>query len=185
MEIEEKRKKQARRLVEAIDIEIMKKLKAKEEEMEKIARLNMALEERVKSLYIENQIWRDVAQTNEVAANALRTNLEHVLMQLNDEGGENAAVVPEQDAESCCGSNDYGWRTVGKGAQGKEEGVMNEYRSGCTDKRRLCRNCGKEESCVLILPCRHLCLCTICGSTMHSCPICKCLKNASVHVNMS
>lgn len=186
VEIEEKRKKQARRLVEAIDMEIMKKMKAKEEEMQKIARLNMALEDRVKSLYIENQIWRDVAQTNEATANELRSNLEQVLTQMNDDGGGvNVAVVGDEDAESCCGSNDYGWRRVGKGAQDKEEGVMNEYRSGCSDKKRLCRNCGKEESCVLILPCRHLCLCTICGSTIHSCPICKCPKNASVHVNMT
>lgn len=177
VELEEKRKREARRLIEAIEVGVMKRLKAKEEEIEKIERMNMALEERVKSLCIENQIWRDLAQTNEATANALRTNLDHVLNRLRDDGEYAATVAPaeEEDAESCCGSNDYdGWRTVERGAQDKEDRRL-----------RLCRNCGKEESCVLILPCRHLYLCTLCGSTLHTCPVCKSFKNASVHVNMS
>ncbi|XP_027356288.1 probable BOI-related E3 ubiquitin-protein ligase 3 [Abrus precatorius] len=189
VELEEKRKRQARRLMEAIEVGMMKRLKAKEEEILKIEKLNYALEEKVKSLCIENQIWRDLAQTNEATANALRTNLEHVLSQVGADGGEGAGVPPaeEEDAESCCGSNEEGWRTVATGAQDKEGegtgGVMNNSNGG--DERRLCRKCGKEESCVLILPCRHLCLCTVCGSTLHICPVCKSFKNASVHVNMT
>ncbi|KAJ1406810.1 hypothetical protein SESBI_24785 [Sesbania bispinosa] len=46
----------------------MNRLKAKKE-IEKIGKLNWALEERVKSLCMENQIWRELAQTNE-ATNA-------------------------------------------------------------------------------------------------------------------
>ncbi|XWS10280.1 hypothetical protein CRYUN_Cryun39dG0062300 [Craigia yunnanensis] len=111
MEIEEKRKMQARKIIEAIEEGVMKKLRAKEEEIEKICKLNWALEERVKSLCIENQIWRDLAQTNEATANALRTNLEQVLAaQVKDErtrgvGFEEAAVDDIDDAQSCCDSN--------------------------------------------------------------------------------
>ncbi|XP_057458081.1 probable BOI-related E3 ubiquitin-protein ligase 2 [Lotus japonicus] len=189
MELEEKRKGQVRRLMEAIEIGMMKRLKTKEDEIERIGKLNLALEERVKSLYIENQIWRELAQTNEATANALRANLEHALCQIRDSDDEDATVVPpamaapEDDAESCCGSNndDDGWRTVvQQGVQDKECGGPESDR-----RRRLCRKCGKEESCVLILPCRHLCVCTLCGSTLHNCPICKSYKNASVHVNMT
>ncbi|KAF2317659.1 hypothetical protein GH714_039490 [Hevea brasiliensis] len=79
MELEDKRKRQARRIIEAIEEGMLKRLRAKEEEIEKMGKLNWALEERVKSLCIENQIWRDLAQTNEATANALRTNLEQVL----------------------------------------------------------------------------------------------------------
>lgn len=200
VELEEKRKRQARMLLELIEIGMIKKLKAKEEEMETFERMNMVLEERVKSLCIENQIWRELAQTNEATATALRNNLEQVLTQLkNNGGGVDATVVVEEDAESSCGSNNYnkeGWCTVAFGAQDKENGegtsgggdgsrVMNEYDSGYNEKKRLCRNCGKGESCVLILPCRHLCLCTMCGSTLHTCPVCKCFKNASLLVNLS
>ncbi|MED6205356.1 hypothetical protein PIB30_016943 [Stylosanthes scabra] len=195
MELEEKRKRHARRIMEAIEVSVVKRLKAKEDEIEKIGKLNWALEERVKSLCIENQIWRDLAQTNEATANALRTNLEQVLAQrggaaVEDDGATvcaGAAVM--DDAESCCGSSDDcgdnknleekvvescggGWRTLAGGSAQDKGG-------------RLCRNCGKGESCVLILPCRHLCLCTVCGSSLHTCPICKSIKTASVHVNMS
>ncbi|GMJ05389.1 BOI-related gene 3 [Hibiscus trionum] len=189
VEMEEKRKRQARKIVEAIGGGVMKKLRAKEEEIEKIGKLNWALEERVKSLCMENQIWRDLAQTNEATANALRTNLEQVLAaaQLKDErtrGVEEAAAVQAagdevDDAQSCCGSS---WEVekLRTSATTAEEGGISGGGAG-----RLCRNCGKEESCVLLLPCRHLCLCTGCGSTVHICPVCKSTKNASVHVNMS
>lgn len=223
MEIEERRKRQARRIMEAIEVSVMKRLKAKEDEIEKISKLNWALEERVKSLCIENHIWRDLAHTNEATANALRTELEHVLTQragraaVDDDG---AAVCPAlmDDAVSCCGSTDgydhdddvnkvennnnnnnaEGWRMLAGCAGVKDKDVMEGGVSGhsgggiiignssnSSRRSRLCRNCGKEESCVLILPCRHLCLCTICGSTLHTCPICKSFKTASVHINMS
>lgn len=227
LEIEEKRKRQARRILEAIELGMMKRLRAKEEEIEKMGKLNWALEERVKSLCVENQFWRDLAQTNEAKANALRTNLEQVLAQQVKEEKiheEETQAALMDDAQSCCGSSggeldgDYnigevnamdGWRSIGDrkvGLQGKneEEGTSgrcgNKNRSSKSNRTmngvdgrgtsgnssaRWCRNCGKEESCVLILPCRHLCLCTVCGSSLHTCPICKTPKNVSLHVNMS
>lgn len=242
LEIEEKRKRQARKILEAIEVGMMKRLRAKEEEIEKMGKLNWALEERVKSLCIENQIWRDLAQTNEATANALRTNLEQVLAQVKDERTQGAGLDHEDtpvaaalmdDAQSCCGSsgddvrNDEeevnamdGWRSIadrskaaGRGGnksngQGNDElegtsgrgcrvaggstkskmGISHSSTSGgggAAAGSRWCRNCGKEESCVLLLPCRHLCLCTVCGSSLHTCPICKSPKNVSFRVNMS
>ncbi|PNX72523.1 hypothetical protein L195_g028416 [Trifolium pratense] len=183
VELEEKRKRQTRLIMEAM----MKRLKAKEEEIKKIEIMNMMLEERAKSLCMENQIWREIAQSKEATANALRNNLEQVLEQMTNGGGEDAPVAPEEDAESCCGSNDenFRWRTVADCAQDKDEGRVMMMNGGCSEKKRLCRNCGKGESCVLILPCRHLCLCTMCGATVHTCPICKSFKNASYQVNLS
>lgn len=173
IEIEEKRRREARRIMDAIEESVMKKLRAKEEEIEKIGKLNWALEERVKSLSIENQIWRELAQTNEATANALRCNLEQVLAQVK-EGCGGLEEEEIDDAQSCCGSSWEG----GEEEEQKERGVVES--SG-----RLCRNCGKEESCVLVLPCRHLCLCTVCGSSLHFCPLCKSPKTLSVHVNLS
>ena len=168
----------------------MKKLRAKEEEIEKICKLNWALEERVKSLCIENQIWRDLAQTNEATANALRTNLEQVLAsQVKDEhtrgvGFEEAAADVIDDAQSCCGSSwEVERRTLAE--EGGDKKLKDNNNNGEEESSRLCRNCRKEESCVLLLPCRHLCLCTVCGSSLHICPICKSTKNASFHVNLS
>ncbi|XP_062115823.1 probable BOI-related E3 ubiquitin-protein ligase 3 [Humulus lupulus] len=235
MEVDERRKKQARKIMEAIEIGMMKRLRAKEEEIEKIGKLNWALEERVKTLCVENQIWRDLAQSNEATANALRTDLEQVLAQVKgdhrtrgvgtglladdvDIDNENDDVQPNtlaaalaDDAQSCCGENDDvvvvttgEWRStlspmrndvVTRNNNNDVVDLETTSNVRCTtinnggstsnNINRLCRNCGKEESCVLLLPCRHLCLCTVCGSSLHTCPICKSTKNASVHVNMS
>ncbi|KAK6154530.1 hypothetical protein DH2020_008778 [Rehmannia glutinosa] len=193
MEIEERRKRYSRRIAAAVEENVMKRLKAKEEEIEKIGKLNWALEERVKSLCVENQIWRDLAQTNEATANALRCNLEQVLAQVQDEQhqqrqrAEDADIM--DDAHSCCGSNleETDRRTLADsastGAHGRD---FTNISDGCIAPRnRMCRSCEREESCVLLLPCRHLCLCTVCGSTLHTCPVCNSTKTASVHVNLS
>ncbi|KAE8708836.1 E3 ubiquitin-protein ligase BOI [Hibiscus syriacus] len=166
LEVEERRKRQSRMLITAIQERARKKLKEKDEEMQRIGKLNWLLQERVKSLYVENQLWRDLAQTNEATANSLRTNLEQVMAHV---GGEGDAAALEEDAESSCGSSGEGWRKVVVPPQG-----------------RRCRKCGERESSVLLLPCRHLCLCTMCGSSMvDTCPVCLSVTNASVHVNMS
>ncbi|MCI52543.1 boi-related E3 ubiquitin-protein ligase 3-like, partial [Trifolium medium] len=97
----------------------------------------------------ENQIWREIAQSKEATANTLRNNLEQVLTQMANGGGEDSPVAPEEDAESCCGSNeeDFGWRTVVDCAQDKDDGegtsssgrVMMNDKEGCSEKKRLCR----------------------------------------------
>lgn len=157
MEMEERKQRQSRMLVSAIEDRVVKKLKEKEEEIERMGKLNWVLQERVKHLSLENQQWRNLAETNEATLNSLRTNLEQVLMA---NAGEEAAAVAD-DAESSCGSSYSG------GGGGR------------------CRKCGAAESTVLVLPCRHLCLCTICGSRLHTCPVCNSAINASVHVNFS
>lgn len=164
-EIEEHRKPSSRRIIAAVEDVIVKKLKAKEEELDKTVKLNSALQEKLKSLYMENQIWRDLAQSTEATANALRTNLQQVLRH------RKMVTDVSQDAESCCDSN-----TEDDGEEEEDNGVNKE--------EMWCRKCGKEESCVLLLPCRHLCVCSVCGSSVSVCPVCKSAKNASLVVNM-
>lgn len=190
MEVEDRRKRQARRIVGRIEEEVVKRLRAKEEEIQKIGKLNWALEERMKSLCVENQIWRDLAQANEATANALRTNLEQVLAQVSrDDRPRGGASLEEEadDAASCCGSN-----CEGEEEEEEESGRRAAAGEAEEDKRRgramttWCRKCGKEEASVLLLPCRHLCLCAVCGSSsLDTCPLCNSTKSGSVHVNLS
>lgn len=183
LELEEQRKRQSRMLISAIQEGVANKLKEKDEEIHRMRKLNWVLQERVKSLFVENQIWRDLAQTNEATANTLRSNLEQVLAHVGGEGdncaggGATLAAAAEDDAESSCGSSDFGRSTIaGEGAQDKAVG----------GGRMLCRRCGEGESSVLLLPCRHLCLCTVCGSCLiGSCPVCNSVVDASLHVNLS
>ncbi|XP_057466456.1 probable BOI-related E3 ubiquitin-protein ligase 3 [Actinidia eriantha] len=184
LEIDERGKHYSRRIIAAVEEGLAKKLRAKEDEIDKIGKLNWMLEERVKSLCVENQIWRELAQTNEATANALRSNLEQVLAHVKHRGGafDGAAALAE-DAQSCCGSNyDEERRTIAaRGGVVKEKRCVDE---GTSDDR-WCRACGTEESCVLLLPCRHLCLCSVCALSVQSCPICTTPKNASLRVIMS
>lgn len=174
-DVAESRQRHARGIFAAVEQGIMKRLKAKEDEIEKMGRFNWVLEERVKSLSMENQIWRDLARSNEATACALRTNLEQVLAQVSSE--QPRRELAEEDAESCCDSSDE------DGKRKLEEEEEEERKR----RRRSCRNCEKEEPCVLLLPCRHLCLCNKCSSSsrLSTCPVCKCNMSGSVHVNIS
>jgi len=165
-----KLEEQRRILVSAFQEIFTKKLKEKDEEIQRMGKLNWALQERVRSLYVENQIWRDLAQNNEATANTLRSNLEQVLAHAGD----------DSDAESSCGSNDL----LGRCTPAAEDAVVGGGGGGGV-VQRMCSNCGGRESRVLLLPCRHLCLCTACPSGLPDCPVCHSLINASVHVNFS
>ncbi|KAL6502210.1 hypothetical protein OROHE_024803 [Orobanche hederae] len=171
LELQERQKQQARLMAAAIGEGAMKKLKEKDDQIQRMGKLNLALQERVKSLYVENQLWRDLAQTNEAAAISLRSNLDQVLLQGCGDGG-GGRTVAEEEVESCCGSN---------------SSCSDDEGSGCFSDRR-CKMCGERESCVLLLPCRHLCLCGVCGSgsrQLQACPVCNSSMNATLHVNMS
>ncbi|KAJ6832960.1 putative BOI-related E3 ubiquitin-protein ligase 3 [Iris pallida] len=162
-------------VVALVNDRVSKRLKAKDEEIEQLKKLNWALEEKIKTMLTENQVWQYLAQTNEATANALRANLEHVL-QLQQVGlGEQklAADAAADDAESCCGDNlEDLVGTSGATADPKKK------------QQQLCRSCSAHEPSVLLLPCRHLCLCTACARATDVCPICNYVKTGSVNVNL-
>lgn len=174
MELKEQKMRHSRMLLGAIQEAMAKKLREKDEEIQRIGKLNMVLQERVKSLCVENQIWRELAHTNETTANYLRSNLEQVMAHVGEERHVAAAAAVADDAQSSCGSN---------GAV--DAGEDTAATAAAVGGRNMCKNCGVRESIVLLLPCRHLCLCTICGSTIHNCPVCDSGMDASVHVNLS
>nr|GEW53532.1 probable BOI-related E3 ubiquitin-protein ligase 2 [Tanacetum cinerariifolium] len=159
-EIAEMQRRSAKRLIVTANEGLMKRLKTKEEEITRLNQVNRSLEEKLKSLLVENQIWRELAQSNESTA----CNLQQLLAQaqLQQQEQEQTLVNDDDidDGESGCGSN-------------YEEHV-----------NRKCVECGKKESCVLVLPCRHLCVCNVCESTITICPVCTSTKSAALLINM-
>ncbi|PWA74197.1 Zinc finger, RING-type [Artemisia annua] len=172
------RQRNSMRLIAAAQEGIKNKLRSKDDEIVKMSKLNYALEEKVKSLNVENQIWQQMAQSNEATANVLRLNLQQLLTQIQQQQQQQQTANDVEDNESCCGSN------YEEEHHGNNNGTTTIDNNGDT-LNRLCRNCGIVESCVLLLPCRHLCVCSTCESSINFCPICKSLKNATLHVNMS
>ncbi|CAN6309894.1 unnamed protein product [Urochloa humidicola] len=188
-ELREQRRRQARQVVAAVEAAAAKRLRAKDEEIERMGRLNWALEERVRSLYVEAQVWRDLAQSNEAAAAALRGELQQAMdahQQVARCAGVLAAAAgPDTDADGdaescCCGENDV----VADNKQ-EEDGHAGTTSAAACRERRMCTVCGEGVAEVLLLPCRHLCACAACAGGAQACPVCGCAKNGSVCVNFS
>ncbi|KAF0910015.1 hypothetical protein E2562_001257 [Oryza meyeriana var. granulata] len=178
-ELAEQRRRHARQMVAAVEAAAAKRLRAKDEEIERIGRLNWALEERLKGMYVEAQVWRDLAQSNEAAANALRGELEQLLDAQARRGPDAAAA---DDAESCCyGENDV----AAAPARAADDGEVERRGGGAGGRGRRCKGCGEAAAMVLVLPCRHLCACAPCAAAARACPACGCAKNGSVCVNFS
>lgn len=142
--------------------EISVKLRRKEEEMERIAEANRALEERIQHLAVEVQLWQNLAQSNEATANMLRTNLEEVLRSREEE----KAGRFFDEAESCCSGGD----------KEEERGPA----------ARVCRYCREKPASVMLLPCRHLCICDSCmvDPTVVICPACGADRSGVFKVNL-
>ena len=135
----------------------------------------------------EGQAWQGIASGHEAAAAGLRATLEQLLLQqapcagaADEEGqGEGEAVV--EDARSCCFEPERERRH--EGGPDDDDDDKQARGSGCT--RAACRACGAADACVLLLPCRHLCLCGWCEAVVEACPVCAATKNASLHVLLS
>ncbi|KAK3146505.1 hypothetical protein QOZ80_3BG0267350 [Eleusine coracana subsp. coracana] len=182
-ELAEQRRRHARQVAAAVEAAAAKRLRAKDEEIERMGRLNWALEERVRGLLVEAQVWRDLAHSNEAAANALRGELQNALDAQNHHAARRAgagvaanpaaAAMADDAASCCCGENDVA-------------GSGEEAEVGSTAAiRNKCAVCGGGAAEVLLLPCRHLCACAACADVATACPACGCAKNGSVRVNFS
>ncbi|CAL5021729.1 unnamed protein product [Urochloa decumbens] len=154
-----------RRHVGAVVSSAARRVRAAEAELARAAARGAELEERLRQAAAEGRAWRDVARGHEAVAAGLRAALDDLLAQRRSPppppragGGEGEA----EDAESCCF----------EARQQEEEGGA----------RAACRSCGGAEACVLVLPCRHLCLCGVCEGGVEACPVCATAKNASLHV---
>lgn len=158
MEMLQKRKQRlSSQIMAALNESLSEKLKSKDEETDQLMKLIWKMNDRIKSLSLESDAWRCLAQTQRASAAKLRAKFEQLQA--------NQAVVPD-DAESCCGDN-------------FEPTVLTPR-----EAMRICRNCGNAEQSVVLMPCRHMCLCWACGLKTDACPICKCRKTGSVNVNL-
>lgn len=165
----------------AVEFQVMKKLEEKDTELENASRKNAELEEKVRQISSENQFWFNVAKNNEAIVSNLRTSLEQILLQSSTVnavqpkegyGDSDGMSFPVDGAQSCC-------------FEGKEErtnGAVKTVAAEAWDGRKRCRVCYETDVSVLLLPCRHLCLCKDCESKVDSCPICHANKNACLQI---
>lgn len=145
-------------LLRRVESKTVNMLRQKDEELAKATRKTMELEDCIRKVEMENQAWQTVAIENESMAIALNNTLEQVR--------ENETVA--NDAESCCCESPP---------------PCNQEET--TTKKMICKGCNAQNSCVLFLPCRHLCSCKSCESLLDYCPVCKSVKKACIDVLIS
>ena len=151
-------------VLSAVERAAARRLRAAEAGLERALARNAELDERLRQTEAEGQAWQDMARSHEGVAAGLRAALDN-LMQSPRAGAEGDA----EDAQSCC----FEWK------QEQEQGEDAEASGG--GRTRACRWCGGAEACVLLLPCRHLCLRRGCEAGVQACPVCTATKNASLH----
>lgn len=154
---------------------VSKKLREKEAELENMNRKNRELTERIKQVATEARNWQSRAQYNESVVNILKNNLQNAISQGVDQGKEGFGDSEVDDATSYIDPTNY--LTVA-GARGKSI-------AGGGHEHLTCKACRSREVCILLMPCRHLCVCKECDGYISVCPVCNIPKSASVEVYLS
>nr|GLL44720.1 BOI-related E3 ubiquitin-protein ligase 1-like [Ipomoea trifida] len=166
--LEEKRQRHYRALLGAAEESLTRRLREKEAEVDKATRRNAELEARAAQLAAEAQAWQARARAQELTAATLQAQLQQAMAR---PGCSNAHHPPE--------------RNDGAIAAGEAEDAESAY----IDPDRVevsagsnCRSCGKRAASVVLLPCRHLCLCRRCDAAAQACPLCLTFRSSSVEV---
>lgn len=159
-------------LLTALENQVGKKLQEKDLEFESITRKNRELVESMKKVTAEAQRWFYMAKYNESVCDVLKTNLQQA-MQDSNQGKEGFGDSDMDDAASFVDPNNY----LGlPGGSGKPKSVENNM---------VCKLCKTKEVCILLMPCRHLCLCKDCEGSVHLCPVCRSITTAHIEVYLS
>lgn len=153
-----------------LENKVLQKLRKKEVELETVNRKNMELEQQVEQLSVEAGAWQQQAQHSENMISALNYNLQRIQVQSRD-SKEGCGESEVDDTASCCNG-----RATDLHLLCRENGEKKEL--------MLCKFCSISRVCMLLLPCKHLCLCKECESRISFCPLCRCLKSAGVEVFM-
>ncbi|KAI4374578.1 hypothetical protein MLD38_012559 [Melastoma candidum] len=169
--LREMRQKQTATLLSTIEKGVLKKLQEKDLELEMMNCKNRELEERIKQVTNEVQTWHYRAKCNESLVNILKNNLQQVMSHGAMQGKEGCGDSEVDDAASYTNHNNP---MIGVG----------DPRFGGNNKM-ACKSCKMKGVEMLLLPCRHLCLCKECDAIMDVCPLCNVMKTASAQVYMS
>ncbi|XP_057511849.1 probable BOI-related E3 ubiquitin-protein ligase 2 [Actinidia eriantha] len=168
--LQEQRKQEAAIILRKCESRALILLKQKDEEIAKAKKRTSELEEFMRRIEIEGQTWQRMARENE----AIVASLNNTIKQIRENQFFSNVV---EDAESCC--DDRGER---EGETGENRGHEERDNRGENSRKMVCKSCNSRNSCVVFLPCQHLCSCKSCLAFLGSCPVCGTLMKAAVEV---
>lgn len=177
----ESRRRHYKALLELAEQSAAKRLREKDVEMEHAARRHAELEKRIVQLRAEAASWQAKARAEEATAAALQAQLQQTALERHLKGtGEpgcsgvaDQATAEAEDAESAYVDPE------------RREGAAVGETPGGVSTAMACRVCQRRAVSVLLLPCRHLCLCRDCVAGVEACPICLCARTACLEVFLS
>nr|XP_043628918.1 BOI-related E3 ubiquitin-protein ligase 1-like [Erigeron canadensis] len=156
-------------LIRTAEESISRRMKDKDAEAEKATRRNLELEARAAHLSAEAQVWQARAREHEIEAAALQSQLNDAIVS------GRRRLANEAEVGLTCTSGD-----------------VQDAESAYIDPDRVvlmsgpgCKACGKRVASVVLLPCRHLCVCTECDGVVSACPLCLSFRSSSIEVYMS
>ncbi|KAK4277471.1 hypothetical protein QN277_015467 [Acacia crassicarpa] len=156
--------------ISLVEDKVLQKLNEKEAEVESINKRNMELEERMEQLTVEASAWQQRARYNENMIAALKYNLQQVYAQGRD-SKEGCGDSEVDDTASCCNGRSIDFHLLSR-----DNNDMKEMMT--------CKVCRVNEVSMLLLPCKHLCLCKDCESKLSFCPLCQSSKFIGMEVYM-
>ncbi|KAJ8773792.1 hypothetical protein K2173_008255 [Erythroxylum novogranatense] len=162
----------------AIEKGVNRKLQEKDIEIEAMNRRNKELAEKIKQVASEAQNWHYRAKYNESVVNALRTNLQQAISQGADQGKEGFGDSEVDDTASYIDPSNF------LNISGGPAKLLSRNIQGLKE-HMTCRACKAREVSMLLMPCRHLCLCKECDMLINICPVCQMIKTTSVEVYLS
>ncbi|KAG2676527.1 hypothetical protein I3760_12G056900 [Carya illinoinensis] len=175
----EKRQRHYRALLAAAEGSVARRLREKETEVEKATRRNAELEARAAQLSVEAQVWQAKAHAQEVTAATLQAQLQKAIVS-----GGGGGASPAGDSRKM-------EDTLGCAVGGVEGNYVEDAGSAYIDPDRVvvsgprCKACRKRVASVVLLPCRHMCICTECDQVAQACPLCLTMRSSSIEVYLS
>lgn len=161
----EKRHRHYRALLDAVEESVARRLREREAEVEKATRRNAELEARAAQLSVEAQVWQAKARAQEATAVSLQAQLQQAMSGGGCDGGDGGTAGVEGQADDAESAHIDPERVASLGPS--------------------CKACRKRLASMLLLPCRHLCLCTDCDQVAQTCPLCLSKRSSSVEVYLS
>ncbi|XP_019430489.1 PREDICTED: BOI-related E3 ubiquitin-protein ligase 1-like [Lupinus angustifolius] len=172
-----RRQRHYQELLRAAEEAVARRLREMEGEVDKATRRNAELEARAAQLSSEAQVWQAKARAHEAAATSLQVQLQQTIIAAG--------------AGRCHGGDDGGAGLSCALDGGQAEDVESAYIDPdrvevitSAAARAKCRGCEKRVASVVVLPCRHLCMCAGCDAHFRACPVCLTLKDSTVEVHL-